>query len=344
MESVRAFIRIGKTFNLKSLGRGFAWRKNAADQQRKLAADMLVHQTILAACPICDSNKFRIFVKIFGYDYHECSSCGHIFCASPVDYQSARALYDGVSSVRSLQGQVYLDPNVFEERLGTIARPKVEFVCEALSHWGFKKGGGLWVDIGCGVGEVLVAAREAGFRVRGVESDIEESSFVSSLGIEVENQFLDEHSAADVLSGASVISMVNVLEHIENPIAFLKLARSFCDNAIVVFEVPRHPSLSSLNNKLFPELSSRHIYPPDHLHIFSERSVEALLAECGLKRLATWYFGQDIADLLTCVGLTRSAVDEGELWDQLMNIVPLLQDVIDRSGMSDSMFIVAGKA
>ena len=49
------------------------------------------------------------------------------------------------------------------------------------------------------------------------------------------------------------------------------------------FEVPRWPSISAVANKCFPELSSRNIYSPDHLHIFSDKSIGIMLDNSNLR-------------------------------------------------------------
>ena len=76
------------------------------------------------------------------------------------------------------------------------------------------------------------------------------------------------------------VSLINVLEHIENPTNFLQLL-SLIENEYFAFEVPLHPSLSTIVNILSEELTYRHVYPPDHLHIFTKESISLMLNKVG---------------------------------------------------------------
>ena len=67
----------------------------------------------------------------------------------------------------------------------------------------------------------------------------------------------------------------HVLEHVSDPVeTVLNISKSIKKEAYFLFEVPRFPSISSLTNRCFPELAARNIYSPDHLHLFSDKSIK----------------------------------------------------------------------
>ena len=201
---------------------------------------------------------------------------------------------------------------------------------------------GKWIDIGCGVGEVLLAAANAGWSAFGIESDLEECNYAKSKGLNVINEYLPGDAFARLLKGVQVVSLFNVLEHIFDPKQFLRNITNALDDGFVIFEVPRHPSLSSLSSELFPNMACRHIYPPDHLHIFSDRSTNLLLEGTGFVIVGKWYFGQDFFDLICSAGANQGLATNS-VWTEIASIAPKVQQVIDDEGLADTVIVVAYK-
>jgi hypothetical protein len=110
--------------------------------------------------------------------------------------------------------------------------------------------------------------------------------------------------------------------------------------AWLAVEVPRHPSLSALCNSAFPDLAHRHLYPPHHLHICSERSLGLLLEAAGLVAEHVWVFGQDAAEILDSLSLQSGRT---ELDAVHAVAVEGIQEAIDDRGLSDRMLVLAQK-
>ena len=332
-------IKYSKPFDLLALGRDIVWRREMAEQQRVLSKKLFDQRETLCNCPICNHDESEVYVEIFLYQYFKCGNCQHIYLSTPVSDEAVTNLYDGKSDNQSTQAKIYLAPGIFEKRLEAIAYPKVDFVVEALAaiNQSVTK---FWMDIGCGAGEVLVAAKNRGWDVLGIESDKAEASFAKSQGVSVISEYISDRNATQYMQDVGVVSLFNVLEHIKKPTALLKLISENLGNGLVVFEVPRHPSISSLNCQMFPEMACRHIYPPDHLHIFTEDSVATMLLDCDLELKAVWYFGQDYSDLLHAAAANQSAKDTG-LWQQAVRLQSKVQEIIDQAGLSDTMVGVA---
>lgn len=233
--------------------------------------------------------------------------------------------------------KIYLDKDLFLERVKTIASPKVEFCATYIPV------SGTWVDIGCGTGELLMAVKQRGWTVRGYEADDEEIEFAQGLGLDIVNQYVQSDTQMD-WSNIHVVSLVNVIEHISNPVAFLQnISAQMPAESSIVIEVPRHPSLSSFVNLMFPHLAYRHIYSPNHLHVFTETSMARLLEQCGFSPVAIWTFGQDIQELLFACATSHKA-DDTRLFDRLLDASGLMQAGVDKAGFSDVLLIVAKKA
>lgn len=327
-EAVR---RTGKPFDLGALGRDPAWRREMAETHRARARQFAGARERLEACPICGGRELAPFARVFDYDYATCGACGHLFCRDPIPDEGELYAAD------SPQARVYLNEDLFQKRVARIARPKVEFVGGIVARRG------LWVDIGCATGEVLAAAVEAGWQARGYEYDASEAAFGRAHGLEIAEQRVTADNAAEAAAGATVISLVNILEHVRDPRALLcAIAGAAGPDTFMVCEVPRHPSLSSFNSRAFPELACRHVYPPDHLHIFTERSLAEMLAAAGLEAIAVWTFGQDYQDLICCAAAAGETPGD-DLYCRAAELAPRMQAVIDEAGLSDALLVVARK-
>ncbi len=328
-----------KKFNIVGLGRDDKWKARVAAEQKRLALSISEKDsTFLKRCPICRHGSFSEFAKIYGYLYGECESCGHIFLVRVPNEAIIRKLYvSEEEKSRTQQADIYINEELFLKRIEMIANPKVGFINECLP---FK---GKWIDVGCGVGEILIAAQNSGWDVLGIEGDAEEVAFARRHGVAVENIYVDEKNRAQLFKNADVVSFFNILEHVANPNNFLKMISfSLKAGAHVAIEVPRHPSLSSLAIKAYPNIAMRHIYPPDHLHIFTENSVGKILQDCQLHPTHIWLFGQDYYEVVTCLSHGLLSPDS-EFFKKLIFCVDDIQSAIDSSGLSDSMIVLSRK-
>ncbi|MFZ5761933.1 MAG: cytidylyltransferase domain-containing protein [Thermodesulfobacteriota bacterium] len=334
-EAQRCF---GKSFDLKSLNRTLDWRlATAADQ--KAVADRYAPTRMgrLTKCPICKHDRYQPFTTIYDYPFGVCDNCGNVFMLTPPDPDSTTKLYVGEEEDKCIQGAMYLEDTIFARRVEQIARPKAAFVA------GLVKARGTWVDVGCGSGELLTAAGELGFTPVGVEADPASLEFARRRGFTVLQGFLPSSECNHVFSGASVVSMINVLEHVIDPVGLLsEIAEHMEIGTAAVFEVPRHPSLSSLSNLLFPDLAYRHIYPPDHLNVFTEKAASIMLDKAGLRPIGVWTFGQDFQDFVSAASL-KSGYRENPLLDAVIGATPRIQQAVDEAGLSDALFVVAIK-
>lgn len=328
--------RKGKHINTKRLNRDLEWRKSVAEKRKIICEHFIDDLEIVDKCPICKSGKHHLFTNIFDYPYNECDCCGHIFLEKPLSDDAIKELYSGDGENKTIQGDIYIDEGIFLERIKQIAVPKVDFCLEFMNY------PGLWVDIGCGTGEILQALENNNIPSLGIESDIEEVRFAIKHGANVIHSDVKDvdHS---IFETAGVVSFVNILEHVKNPISVLGNISSFLQSgSYVVVEVPRHPSLSSYNSMAFSSIAYRHIYAPDHLHIFTEKSLKKLFKEVDVEAVAMWEYGQDFQDLI-CMSAIMADLKENTFVNSIMDLFNNIQQSIDDIGFSDTMFVIGRK-
>ncbi len=128
----------------------------------------------------------------------------------------------------------------------------------------------------------------------------------------MENYYIDlkcENSQINrIINRNDVVSFFNVLEHMEDPKRFIDyIYNNMHDNAVMVFEVPRHPSIASFANMTYCNIIYRHITSPGHLQVFSEKSIAMLLQ------------------------------------DKLNDLSNTIQPIFDEEGLADQILVVAIK-
>lgn len=336
--------KVGKSIPQSILGRDKKWRQEVIDRQGKFLVGLADNSEVKKDCPICDnSTVFR--GTVMAVRYRECSYCSHLFSELMPSKDFLANYYEQPDSAQ-IATYVDLEFTTLENRQSKIAKEKVAFVVGVLDKVHVPHGPEpLWVDIGCGVGDLLLESRDSGFTVVGVEPDPIQAQVASIRHIEVIRQFLtDSSDIPEVVSQARVLSLLNLVEHVAEPRQFVSnVTRALGPGAILVIEVPRYPSVSALVQFAGMRDVSRYINPLEHLNIFSDRSMELLLKEVGFSTIGKWTYGSDALETFSAVGETLGW--SGGFGDPaLENQINKLQSSIDKAYLSDNMIVVAAKS
>lgn len=153
---------------------------------------------------------------------------------------------------------------------------------DRLRAWALRArlGPGRLLDVGCGTGAFLAAAREAGFEVVGTElSRVAAETARGRFGIDVRvGPFVGKQFGGG--ERFDVITMIHVLEHMRDPAATLATARRLLvPGGVVVIEVPNRRAVAAR----LPGPGRRAIYDlPLHLHHFTPPSLRRLVEGSGL--------------------------------------------------------------
>ncbi|SDO05558.1 Methyltransferase domain-containing protein [Klenkia soli] len=137
--------------------------------------------------------------------------------------------------------------------------------------------GGRLLEVGAAYGLFLDAARSAGWTTSGVELSRTAAEHARrDLGLDVFNGPLTE---APITPGVDVVCAWDTLEHVPDPLAFLRAVRALvADDGVVVLSTP---SVASVPARL---LGSRWwtLKPAEHIWHFTPRSHAVLAARAGL--------------------------------------------------------------
>jgi 2-polyprenyl-3-methyl-5-hydroxy-6-metoxy-1,4-benzoquinol methylase len=229
----------------------------------------------LPRCPACGSARFEHFELDPGAPLRRCQACATVSAptyAHPDEIYGDGYMFGGRGSfgtdVRHPSIQAYL-ARVAERRMRMIERATGTHA-------------GSLLDVGCGTGEVLAAARDRGWRAYGVEPERTGAHMARERGLDVRIATLEESSLPE--RAYDVVSAFHVLEHLPDSRAFLRsLARRARPGGAVVVEVPNWRGVP--RRRL--GAGWRDLRPGEHLAHFTPRTLAAVMRASGIAPVTT---------------------------------------------------------
>lgn len=219
-------------------------------------------------CPICGKAEYRLLHKEDEFQMVRCFSCQFI-------YLNPRPTGDAL--VRFYQDYLPEDES-FVKAWQRMMAPIFKKAADLIER--YKKKGKL-LDVGSGFGFFLSEMRERGWEVVGVEISQKAMEYARSiLGLTVHEGPLEKvgfpESQFDVVSGFYVI------EHLPNPLAFLKECfRILKPGGLLLL---RYPHSTPIKNFLrFFGIANRLYDLPAHLSDFSPIMIQQCLKRAGFK-------------------------------------------------------------
>jgi len=218
-------------------------------------------------CPVC-SNRLTPYIREVTdpetgrqFDVLKCNACG-VGLTSPFPEQ-LRPHYAGY----------------YGSRHGVTANFCTKRRIALVTKMAGKGRGGRLLDVGCGDGSFLHAARERGWQVVGTELNPEPAR---RLGFDV---FSSLEECADQGPFACV-TLWHSLEHMPDPETVIaKIRRLVEDDGVVLIAVP---DFEGLQSKAFRE-SWLHLDVPRHLYHFTAASLDRMLNQTEFIPVAHWH-------------------------------------------------------
>lgn len=142
------------------------------------------------------------------------------------------------------------------------------------------------LDVGCGNGEFLYCAQKFGYDCLGIDVSADGVAIAASKGLNALNV---DYLTYEFPHRYHLITMWDVVEHLQNPNAFIERARQLLEpRGHLVLKVPSFGERNFRVLRWFPSKSGLLLGAPDHVQYFSRKSMEALLKRSGFSEI-TWY-------------------------------------------------------
>lgn len=301
----------------------------------------------LERCPACDAADTDRFL-LGSHPLLRCRGCDLVYAER---YADPDQIYvDGYLKGEGQWGPPnVLDPE-FARRLADLNGRRMELLARVLPD------GGRLLDVGCGMGELLVAARDAGWEAVGVEPVAASAAYArDERGLDVRTAMLAD---AGLGRGSfDVVAATHVLEHMPEGRSFLEHVAEWArPGGYVAIEVPNYGSLQrrTLDEGWIGLRPLEHVahYTPDSLRdVFVRAGLEPVSITSPSYLWPESTLGQALADLGVHRGgrvlrkLTRRGQRDGRevrvptapLWGALR----ATERVLDRTGRGGLVFGIA---
>lgn len=285
-------------------------------------------------CEVCSEvSQGHHYDKVLGVDGNEYNlvKCDHCKMIRIWPLPTEEFVHSYYSS--SYQGQVKENitkwKDVFTANKSTIedSYKKIEYFENIASPTR-----GKLLDVGCGYGFFVYAAKKSGYEAIGIDIDREAIQFAKDyLGIEVKETSIE--SLNTTFMKYDVISAWNVVEHVINLTSFMKQINELLNKGGIF--TGTLPNIDGIGSKLFGK-KWHLMVPPEHINYFNKRSLENLFIKNGFEPVfigtislyASPYFSFGVRRRIMAYYQTNSSKYVGLLLLRLNRILTLIKRYI----------------
>jgi len=235
-------------------------------------------------CPICgfNDNTEAQFTTVYS-QYIYCKKCKCVYSNRiPTKQNTGKFEMKDFQEIKNLSEELikkYRQDRFAEERIQIIKK----YIKKDMNKCNL-------LDVGCSTGFFLEVAKKYFKNVSGMEKDKVTAEYAEKvLGIPIHTC-----DVSKIKESYDVITLFDVLEHIEKPLELLHSLKSkLNDNGIILAFTPNYHSISFR----MLESGSTHLYP-GHVVLFSEGTVDFISNELYMQKIMFETQGMDWFDML----------------------------------------------
>jgi hypothetical protein len=305
-----------------------------------------VQQPERKKCKNCDAKlQGNSFTKQ-GVKYVICSNCGHLNGSHEDTEKFCSSVYVDKGGENYASNYSESNKQDYDKRVCDIYIPKVEFLKKSISSLEKNPESLNYVDFGAGTGYFLSALAQEGF-VNSVGYEVSKSQVdLGNLMMGGDRIFLyskeDTVRVAQSLD-ADVVTMVGVLEHLQNPREVLLALKENTSVQYLLLSLPMFSPCVFLE-MVFPNIMQRHL-SAGHTHLYTEESLDWMMSEFSLERISAWWFGVDMMDFYRMVSTSLVKNPETkeivEYWEKMfLPLMDSMQLEVDKKHMSSEVHLL----
>jgi len=142
------------------------------------------------------------------------------------------------------------------------------------------------IDAGCGTGELALYLQENGFNVVGIDPSVEAVSAARQNGCVAYTSTIESFANINTESYDAVV-LLNVLEHVRDPVATVEAAKTLTkDNGIVCIVVPNDfTNIQRVAQAALNRSDDWWVAIPDHINYFNTKTLEIFMENMDLELL-----------------------------------------------------------
>lgn len=257
-------------------------------------------------CPACGNPEHRhLFQTYDGYPYVECLKCGTWHVPLQVTEEIFDEFYANVPEAKEVLLRTLLLRESETSHLASLER--IGAYMDVLSSPMGGLNGKRYLDMGCGLGQSLQAAKKRNMNALGVEASRECIARVKSAGYEIRHvsDRLDEDAF-------DLISFWESLEHMVDPLGALQQCKKWlAPNGVLALTVPNLNSTLVRAQRADCSFVNGGFDTPGHINLFNAKTLEVLLARADYVVLAMdGQYGLNLGELMSYMqGRNRGAFD-----------------------------------
>lgn len=318
-------------------------------QEQRDTVRILEHGERRRHCVLCEKalNRSDVFTHR-DIQYAICGNCGHI--------QTGKRPPEGYPhhSKQALRFETIYTPASeadYQSRALRIYRPKLDWLlntADRCSRSAADLKHSRWIDLGCGAGHFLWALKQAGIhRIQGFETNpLLRTTANQMLGETIVRAVPEQLPAAVAETDADVWTAFFLLEHLDRPARLFEALSKKRRGTLFCFAVPVF-GFATLLESAADGFFARQLDSVLHTQLYTDSSIQFVLAAYGYEPLGQWIFGQDGCDLARM--LTVALQDKypaallNDVNKRLYDMADGLQHVIDMAKFAETRHVLAVK-
>lgn len=233
---------------------------------------------IAKKCPLCKSSQIikhhYISSGVYSFNTSRCCNCGFIFMNPRFNQKTLESFY--TSEYYSGKAEYsYTDERTVYEYSSYVWDARIRNIRKFANSGNF-------LDIGCAFGGFLSRASKY-YNVYGIEVSEYSSSYARRhFGINVHTGTIESSKFKKEMF--SVITMIEMIEHISDPVSMLRKCYNLLRmNGVLVIQTADMDAWQAINAG-----ETYHYYLPGHVSYFTEKSLISVLRDSGFSRFVVY--------------------------------------------------------